>query len=262
MFFTLHQFPGNAFRNESVLVTLGLQGVFLDIELILHGQSFAYGSATEERIEWSGPPQIVQILNPFIITALPDAIEIHSLSNLAVLQKVAFPSGSILSLAAVPEDSVPTASSLGQHAFICNGDQLSVLKMTPLVSQVESLVSAGCHEEAINMYQVCENKALVNGIDITYLYEANAFAMLTKGDFEKAVNNFIAAKTDFLLVAANFTDFIPSSLQTALNISSTSGKKYSGIVLQRAALAVATLCESHRANVSFNSFIHSLLFYQ
>lgn len=84
---------------------------------------------------------------------------------------------------------------------------------------MEALVAANQHEDAINICQICENKNLIVGIDVTYIYEANAFAMLAKGDFEKAVQNFIHAKTDFLVVAANFPDFIPHNLQNALNIN-------------------------------------------
>jgi hypothetical protein len=80
-------------------------------------------------------------------------------------------------------------------------------------------MNAKMHEEAIQICQVCENKQLIQGIDVHYLYETNAFALLAKGDFEKAVHNFIEAKTDFLTVAANFPDFIPQNLQVLLNIN-------------------------------------------
>lgn len=213
------------------------------------GQSFAFGSANEERLEWSAMPNAVEILNPFIVSCLSDSsIEIHSLSNLVALQKISIstPSSQSLSFAINPEEGIPPVNSLGQHIFVCNGDQLTALKMVPLVTQVEALVASNCHEEALRLCQVCENKNLIAGIDVRCIYEANAFAMLAKGDFEKAVQNFILAKTDFLTVAANFPDFIPHNLQNALSINPNQGKKYSGSVLQRAAAAVAILCDHHR----------------
>jgi hypothetical protein len=37
-----------------MLLSLGAQGVVLDLAKILSGSSFAYGSPTEERIGWAG----------------------------------------------------------------------------------------------------------------------------------------------------------------------------------------------------------------
>lgn len=69
------------------------------------------------------------------------------------------------------------------------------------------------------MVRVCNNPALLDGIDTATLYEANANALITKGDFQKAIDNFINAKSDFLIVAACFPDFVPQSLQTLHNIT-------------------------------------------
>jgi hypothetical protein len=118
-----------------------MQGVILDSEAVTQGQSFSYGSPNEERLEWSALPITIQQLNPFLLSMLVDStIEIHSLASLLPLQKISIPnpSSSILSLTTCLEESTPTVHSLGQHAFICNGDQLSALKMIPLPTQVLS----------------------------------------------------------------------------------------------------------------------------
>ncbi len=86
-------------------------------------------------------------------------------------------------------------------------------------TQIQSLASAGLYEEAINICSICNNEDILKGVNVPNLYEMNAFSMLNKGDFEKAVMNFVAAKTDFVLVASNFPDFIPSTLQVAFNIN-------------------------------------------
>lgn len=126
-----------------VLLTLGSQGVLLDLDAVVQGQSFAFGSVNEERIEWSAMPNAVQILNPFVVSLLSDSsVEIHSLANLVALQKISIsvPSGSSLSFAVNLEEGVPTSTSFGQHVFICNGDQLSALKMVPLATQVHKIL--------------------------------------------------------------------------------------------------------------------------
>jgi hypothetical protein len=245
-------FPQSSIRRETILLSLGTQGVFLDADAVLQGRSFAYGSSNEERIEWSALPTAVEVLNPFVISCLSDSsVEIHSLASLVALQKISIstPSTQSLSFAVYPEEGIPPVNSLGQHVYVCNGDQLTALKMVPLATQVEALVAANCHEEALSICQVCENKNLIVGIDVRNIYEANAFSLLSKGDFEKAVQNFLLAKTDFLTVASNFPDFIPHNLQNALSINPNQGKKYTGAVLQRAAAAVALLCDGHRSAI-------------
>jgi hypothetical protein len=42
--------------------------------------------------------------------------------------------------------------------------------------------------------------------------------MLAKGDFEKAIQHFIMAKTDFVDVARHFPDLIPLPLHIAFNV--------------------------------------------
>lgn len=119
-----------------------MQGVLVGTESVLSGASFAYGSQNEERIEWVAPPVAVHILNPFLLSVLSDSsIEIHEIATLTSIQKIQIssPSPHVLSLAVCSDDlyrngSAP--SSFQNHAYICNGEQLSVLRMIPLSSQV------------------------------------------------------------------------------------------------------------------------------
>lgn len=124
------------------MFSLGVQGVLLSTESVLSGGSFAFGSQNEERIEWVAPPTAVHILNPFLLSLLSDSsIEVHEIATLTSIQKIQIssPSPHILSLAICHDDMyrTGTAPSVFQnHAYICNGEQLSVLRMIPLSAQV------------------------------------------------------------------------------------------------------------------------------
>lgn len=83
---------------------------------------------------------------------------------------------------------------------------------------MESLLVAGLFEEAINLCTACSNKELLNGIDLVRLFESSANTLMGKGDFEKAVQRFIMAKTDFVDVARLFPDLVPVPLHTAFDI--------------------------------------------
>lgn len=119
---------------------MGTQGVFLSLVGVLSGASFAYGSHNEERIEWFSYPISVKIMNPFILSVLNDSsIEIHDLASLTSLQRIsiASPSPHILSLDICCEMHPSTSlNGFSYHAFVCNGEQLSVLKLIPLATQV------------------------------------------------------------------------------------------------------------------------------
>ena len=81
------------------------------------------------------------------------------------------------------------------------------------------------------------------------LYEQCASFLLHKGDFEKAVNNFIQAGTDFVAVVREFPDLVPLPLHAALNIVGQ-GKKWQNQVLNRAASAMVQYCTYHRKKIS------------
>ena len=67
----------NTFRPDALLLSLGLQGVVLEMDKVLAGTSFAYGSTSEERLEWGGVPVFCSVMLPFIVTGLADGVEIH-----------------------------------------------------------------------------------------------------------------------------------------------------------------------------------------
>jgi hypothetical protein len=87
------------------------------------------------------------------------------------------------------------------------------------VLQVETLKNNNMFEEAINLCTACVNKEMLAGIDLVSIYEASANTLLAKGDFEKAIQRFILAKTDFVSVAKNFPDLIPMPLHMPFNIT-------------------------------------------
>jgi hypothetical protein len=118
----------------------------LRTESVLSGASFAFGSANEERIEWIAPPTSVHILNPFLLSLLSDgSVEIHDLAGLSSIQRIQISSNPYaLSLAVCPFDNRATnnnnnSSNFSNHAYLCNGEQLSVLRMIPLISQVGAI---------------------------------------------------------------------------------------------------------------------------
>lgn len=113
----------------------------LPSDKILEGVSFSYGSMDEERLEWSSAPLSCSLLNPFIVSALSDSsIEIHDLATFMSLQRIMIssPSPHILSVSVCCEETLKNHPSpnFAYHVFVCNGEQLSVLKMIPLHVQV------------------------------------------------------------------------------------------------------------------------------
>lgn len=112
----------------------------LSTESILSGASFAYGSVNEERIEWLALPTAVHRLNPFLLSLLTDgSVEVHEIATLSSIQRIQISTTfHALSLAVCPYENIKTAptGSFSNHAYLCNGDQLSVLRMIPLSAQV------------------------------------------------------------------------------------------------------------------------------
>lgn len=84
---------------------------------------------------------------------------------------------------------------------------------------MDALLSSGMYEEAINLCTACDNKEMLADIDLMRLYESSAQSLLAKGDFEKAIQRFIVAQTDFVSVARNFPDLIPLPLHLHFQIT-------------------------------------------
>lgn len=125
---------GNRFRPDALLLSLGLQGVVLEMEKVLTGTSFAYGSTSEERLEWAGLPVFCSVLLPFIVSGLADSVEIHDLASLLPLQRITI--SAINHELSFCSSTVELSTSTQQFGFICNGEELSVLKMIPIAKQV------------------------------------------------------------------------------------------------------------------------------
>ncbi len=117
---------------------------------MMSGSSFAFGSPSEERLEWAAQPISSSVVNPFIVSLLGDMVEIHDLGSLQSLQRVQItsPSPHLLSICVGHVEAVPTPfsnvainpsnaahPSTSQCVFLCNGEQLSVLKMIPIANQ-------------------------------------------------------------------------------------------------------------------------------
>lgn len=86
------------------------------------------------------------------------------------------------------------------------------------------LLANSLYEEAINLCTGCKHKDMLAGIDLVRLFESSANTLLSKGDFEKAVQRFILAKSDFVLVAKNFPDLIPLPLHLSFGITQVSSR--------------------------------------
>lgn len=243
----------NQFRGDALLLSLGQQGILVEQEAILHGGYINPQGSNVERLEWSAVPNTVHVMTPFILSTLSDSsVEVHDLLTLAPLQKISIvsPSGHMLSLSVCCEDGIraqAAASPFLYHSLVCNSDQLLALRMTPLTVQVNTLITNGMFEEAINLCQLCPF-ADKREIDLIQLHESSANTLMIRGDFPKAIDHFIQANTQFLSVAKQFPDFIPLSMHVMFGITQT--KKLTGNVLHRAAAAVVTFCQFHRLKLN------------
>lgn len=146
------QMAANMYRPATLLLSLGLQGVVLELDRVLAGTSFAYGSTTEERLEWAGLPVFCSVMLPFILSGLSDSVEVHDLANLVPLQRImisalgshelSFCSTTLeanagaLSAITGPGTSVVQQQQQQQLGFVCNGEELSLLRMIPIAKQV------------------------------------------------------------------------------------------------------------------------------
>lgn len=198
------------------------------MDKVVSGTSFAYGSPKEERLEWAAASLESSVVKPFIISLLTDSIEVHDLGSLLSLQRIflsssqssqqlSFTTG-VLDLSNTHSSSAMLGPSTMESAFVCTGEQVSMLKMLPIPQQVKGLVDAGLYEEAISLWMMCADTNYTAGINIAQLHEACANSMMQKGDFEKAVNNYVQADTDFVTVIQQFPEFVPKQLHSAFHI--------------------------------------------
>ena len=234
------EMPTSSTRNGYVLLSIGLQGILLDLKGKMSGT--VSNSSYEERMEWASAPISTHIVSPFILSLLQDSIEIHDIISLASLQRISITPNASMSLC-------PCSFGSGlEHAYLSTGDQITFFKMVPLSSQVQSLVEAGLFEEAINLCSLSPNVG--QDIDIHRIHEKFAVSLFQKGDFEGAITHYIAAQTNVVNVIIQFPDLIPTQLHSALGITSKSkNSKLSGMILHRAAAAMVQFCEHHRESI-------------
>lgn len=77
-----------------------------------------------------------------------------------------------------------------EYGYVCTGDAMVVLRMTPLASQVMALVEASRFEDAINLCMLCQHNLQLKEIDIPglkYLSFTSSFSLL----MYLSLNNFI-----------------------------------------------------------------------
>ena len=75
-------------------------------------------------------------LTPFLVSLLADSVEVHNEANLTSLQRIRFPAGSASSSLSLSTCVIGGAVDGLEHAFVCTGDQLIMLRMIPLTQQV------------------------------------------------------------------------------------------------------------------------------
>lgn len=123
-------------------MSLGNQGIVVGLDNLMIGFPNVTLTGSEERIEWPSSPTAIQILNPYLLSLLSDSsVEIHELATLTSIQRIQIsstPHG--LSIAACIEDHHKLIggqpSGFVNHVYLCNGEQLSVLRMVPIANQV------------------------------------------------------------------------------------------------------------------------------
>lgn len=238
--------PGGGIRRDSVLLSIGTQGLLIDTDALLAGGYVNPSSPTVDRIEFSSQPVAVHVMSPFLLTVLGDAIEVHDLLTLVPLQKIPVTSTNPLTCTVLVEDvlrGLASNSPFAYHAFVCNGEQLLALRMSPLPAQVNHLVANGCFEEAINLCKLTHTTDKKD-INLMQLHESCANTLMNRGDFPKAVEHFLAAGTAFLIIAKQFPDFIPLPMHVMFGIQQA--KRLTSSTLQRAAYACVTCCLAHR----------------
>ena len=164
------QLPANFIRPESLLLSLGTTGVVIDLDKALICNSNASSSSSSsssssnvgtydqnqhshlqynnhhynqssnnntriERIQWSSFPLSVSFIQPYLVSILIDAVEIHELSSFRSVQRIIISSLSSQEISFCSCIVEHTTTSY-QYGYICNGEQLSALKLISIPRQV------------------------------------------------------------------------------------------------------------------------------
>lgn len=165
--YSITQLPANFIRPESLLLSLGTTGVVIDIDKALlctsntttsgssnvsaydqnqhsylqynnHHYQQSSNNTRIERIEWSSFPLSVSFIQPYLVSILIDAVDIHELSSFRSVQRIIISS---LSSQEISFCSCMVEHSINsfQYGYICNGEQLSALKLISIPRQVSVL---------------------------------------------------------------------------------------------------------------------------
>ena len=145
------QLPQSPLRNTSLILSIGLQGVLIDISggqaSGASGSGGVVPSATQtslvtktgglgDRLEWASAPVVMHRLTPYILTLLSDSVEVHNEASLMSLQRIRFTAGSASATLSSTTCLIGGPSSGVENGFVCSGDQLWMLRMYPLTDQV------------------------------------------------------------------------------------------------------------------------------
>ncbi len=135
-----------------------------------------------------------------------------------------------------------------------------------------TLVDAGQFEDTLNICALCKSSAALRDVDVEMIHERYALSLFQKGDFDGCISHYIAGKSNVVAVLMLFPDLVPVALQSSYGsvtrstrqqsastsrssagIGTPSGwgpmNRLNGVVMNRAAVALAAFCEYHRASV-------------
>ena len=147
-------------------------------------------------------------------------------------------------------------------------------------------MDGGQFEDALNICALSRSSASVRDVNVELIHEKYALSLFQKGDFDGCVSHYIAGKSNVVAVLMLFPDLVPVVLQTVYasitravraqstgsvrgagsGIGTPSGwgqmNKLTGLVMNRAAAALASYCEYHRAGVcSYDEIVALILIF-
>ena len=158
------QLPANFIRPESLLLSLGTTGVVIDLDKALicntnassssisstsssnqhshvqynnhHYNQSSNNNTRIECIEWSSFPLSVSFIQPYLVSILIDAVEIHEIISFRSVQRIVISSLSSQEISFCSCIVEHNSTSSYQYGYICNGEQLSALKLISMPKQV------------------------------------------------------------------------------------------------------------------------------
>lgn len=222
-------------NSQRLLTSSGARGVLFDASSL--------SSALEERLSWSGSPSASVAASAFIVSLVgAKRFEVHFAPSLALVQTIDldfrvaalcgvrsergatmiestggdFSSAHSTAAAAVMEeeegDEAPTELFVaGDSAAKCR-----CLRMVPARQQIAALVDDADYEDALALCAARDVKRGRDMVDVAAIEERYAYALYSRGDFEGAVQHWLAADPPPGDVAALFPALCPPGMQHAL----------------------------------------------